>query len=221
MQDKMKEDNYGIIVGVLIEVLLAVMGVVAYHLNYKTVLLICAVLCALKMLLVFLAEGLRDIAFPFLAVCMAVGFYVTSTWTDVLSYGICLYYSTAIIYLLILQIRPLAVSLAYLMTASLAGIAGWLLHVEWLYVIGSLYCVTSLLIAICSNRIHARSYWILTQCIIIGPLLWLLTNTVSTSFPAMGLLLAAPLFYLASVLYAFFKVYIRHEKLTAEELDRF
>lgn len=208
--------------GVLLEILFAAAGVAAFHYHSEKLFLICAVLCGLKFFLMLFVEGIKDIAFPYMAVCMAFGYYMTGTWLDTLCYGICLYYATAFLYMGLLHINELAVSLLFIFAASVVSIVGWLTQNYWLFMIASAYCVVWIIMAWVHGRLHAISFRLLALCVIAGLLLYGYKDVSSSRamFYVNGVLLGCAFFDPLTTLLSLYYVYVKKMKSPPENFNK-
>lgn len=95
----MQNNTKNVLLLALVGVAIGVTGLIAYYQQISWLFILCTILCIVQFAIDSFLEPLKDEVFPYLATCLAIGYYLTDNILDTACFGICLYYATALFFL--------------------------------------------------------------------------------------------------------------------------
>jgi len=192
-------------------VLIGVVGIIAYFHQTRWLMIACAVVCLAQLLINVFMGLLQDYTYPFLSVCILVGYYLSGEIVDGICLGLCLYYSIAILYMGILAVVPFRI---IMIIVPLVSIIAFFVNEEHLFITTALFCSLNFCIAYFRRKLPRFSMNIYTVAILLGTFLLFHRNTDLYDSVKLikGILWAGSGYYLLGCLYAFYITFVKKEK---------
>lgn len=186
-------------------VLIGVIGVIGYFHQTRWLMMTCAVVCLAQLLMNVFMGLLQDYTYPFLSVCILVGYYISGEIVDGVCLGLCIYYSIAILYMAILAVVPIQI---IMIIVPLVSIIAFFVNEEHLFITTALYCTIHFLIAHFRGKLPYYAMNIFLWAIAFGVLFMLQRNTDSYYSVKMlkGILWGGSAYYIVVAMYAFYRI---------------
>lgn len=178
-------------------------GLIAYYQQIRWLFIICAILCIAQLILVHFFEPLKDEMYPYLAACLAVGYYLTDSIPDTACFSLCLYYATAFIFSIVLSLIPLQIVLIII---PIGSIVAFILNVELLFLATGAFCFVYFLVKHSrgKNPNFAMGAFLLCVAFGVSMLFTRSTDTFLSVKILKGLLWGSAVYYIVVAIYAFY-----------------
>ncbi len=188
-------------------VAIAATGLVGYYQEIRWLFITSTVISATQFIASVFVQPLKDEMIPWLASCLAIGYFLTGNIPDAACFGICLYVTTAFINMLI----PVQL---LLFVVPVGCIVAYFLGAENVFIATAVYCLTNFVVKHFrgKNPSFAMGWFLL--CMTLGVALLILRDTDAYFSVKMlkGLLLGSAAYYIALALYVFYIVRIKKDK---------
>jgi hypothetical protein len=186
-------------------VVIGVAGIVAYYQELRWLFIVSVILCIAQLVLTHFYEPLKDEMFPYLAVCLVVGYYLTDNIPDASCFGICLYYATAFIFSIVLSIIPMQF---VMIVVPIVGIVAYFLNAEQIFLTIAAFCFVHFLIKHFRGKNPHFAMDVFLWCMAFGVSLLVSKDTdVYMSVKMLkGMLWGSVVYYIVVALYAFYCV---------------
>ena len=199
----------------LIAVAIGITGIIAHHLQNTVVFYISISLCMTQMIWNILSGLLQYYAYPYLASCCLVGYFLTGDITNGLGLGLCIHLATAWIYIVIASFIPLQMFLIFVPIISLSA---FYLHAEHIFVVAGGYCVTFFIINHLRGKNPPSGIDVFLWCVAFG-IVFLQTRDTDAFLSVRiikSVLWGGSTYYIIALLRAWYYVYIKHERFQHE-----
>ena len=206
MEDNRKNRLFIALIGAAI----GATGIVAYYESIQWIFYTCTFLSIMQWVSCMFTRELQNWAYPYLAACLLVGYYITGSYTNSLCYGICLYYATGLFYMGLLCIIPYQIVFIFVPVISMIA---YFLHYEHLFLLTAVYCTVNFLITHFQGKHPSFAMDVFLGCVTFGVLLVGNRNTDSLYSMKIikGILWAGAAYYIVGSFYAFYHAYIKRE----------
>lgn len=186
-------------------VLIGVVGVIGYFYQIRWLMIACAVVCLFQLLLNIFMGLLQDYTYPFLSVCILVGYYLAGEIVDGVCLGFCLYYSLAILYMGVLAVVPFQI---IMIIVPLISLIAFFVNKEHLFVATALFCTINYHIAYFRGKLPHFAMDVLLWAIAFGVMFMLQRNTDSYYSVKLikGVLWGSSAYYIVVAMYAFYRI---------------
>lgn len=210
MESNMKNSILLILVGCVI----GIVGVYAYYHHMNGLFITCAIIGVIQFVLGVITHTLNGHVYPYMLSCVIMGHYTANTFPECVYYGICLYYASAWLYMLL--IAALSETVVFIIL-SFASIVSYFFNMDCLFIVLGICCTTNILVAWFSGRLKLGSVRLLTESVVIG--ICVLASRMAEIFFLKGILLGCSFFYIASLVKAY-RIHAKYKgrKLTKEEI---